>query len=92
MNACIICSFWVKMLLEFSALPGVISVLLYLKTDHKNTVTNTSLLGICMCIRYLTQSTWKVRNGEARSAVEMTSCCPPPIRSRVSKRSKSLGW
>ena len=97
MNACIICSFWVKMLLEFSALPGVISVLLYLKTDHKNTdhkntVTNTSLLGIRMRIRCLMQSTWKVQNGEARSAVETTPCCPLPIRSRVSERSKSLRW
>ena len=27
----------------------------------------------------LTQSTWKVRNGEAQSAVETTPCCPPPI-------------
>ena len=85
MNAYIICSFWVKMLLEFSALPGVISVLLYSKTDHKNTMTNTSLLGIRMRIRCLTQNTWKVRNGEAQSAVETTSCCPPPIRSRVSE-------
>ena len=92
MNACIICSFWVKMLLEFSALPGVISVLVYLKTDHKNTVTNTSLLGIRMRIRCLMQSTWKVQNGEARSAVETTPCCPLPIRSRVSERSKSLRW
>ena len=42
----------------------------------------------------LTPSTWKVQNGEARSAVETTPCCPPPIplnRSRVSERSKSLG-
>ena len=32
-----------------------------------------------MRIMCLTQSTWKVRNGEARSAVEMMPCCPPPI-------------
>ena len=31
-----------------------------------------------MCIRCLTWSTWKVRNGEARSAGETTPCCPPP--------------
>ena len=36
-------------------------------------------LGIRMCIMCLTRSTWKVRNGEARSAVEMMLCCPPPI-------------
>ena len=45
------------------------------------------LLGIRMHIRCLTQSTSKVRNGEART----TPCCPPP-RSRVSELSKSLGW
>ena len=28
-----------------------------------------------MRIRCLTRSTWKVRNGEARSAGEMTPCC-----------------
>ena len=45
-----------------------------------------------MCIRYLTQSTWKVRNGEARSAGKMKLSCPLPIRSWVSEWSKSLGW
>ena len=29
--------------------------------------------------RCVMQSTWKVRNGEAWSAVETTPCCPPPI-------------
>ena len=37
------------------------------------------ILGIRMRIMCLTRSTWKVQNGEARSAVEMTPCCPPPI-------------
>ena len=32
-----------------------------------------------MRIMCLTQSTWKVRNGKARSTVEMMPCCPPPI-------------
>ena len=50
------------------------------------------LLGICMRIRFLTRSTWKVRNGKAQSAGEMTPCCPLPIRSWVSERSKWLGW
>ena len=45
-----------------------------------------------MRIRCLTRSTWKDRNGEARSTGKTTLCCPPPIRSPVSERSKSLGW
>ena len=49
-------------------------------------------LDIRMRIRCLMRSTWKDRNGEARSAGETTPCCTPPIRSRVSERSKSLGW
>ena len=52
----------------------------------------TSCKYIRMHIRYLTRSTWKDRNGEARSASETMPCCPPPIRSRVSERSKSLRW
>jgi len=36
-------------------------------------------LDIRMCIMCLTPSTWKVQNGKARSAVETTACCPPPI-------------
>ena len=55
-------------------------------------LTYNILLGIRMRIRCLTQSTWKIRNREARSAGETTPCCPPPIRSWVSERSKSLGW
>ena len=31
-------------------------------------------------------------NGEARSTGETTLCCPPPIHSRISERSKSFGW
>ena len=46
-----------------------------------------------MRIRCLTRSMWKVYNGEALEALaRWTPCCPPPIRSWVSKRSKSLGW
>ena len=48
------------------------------------------LLGIYMRIGCLTRSTWKDRNGKARSAGETMLCCPPPICSRVSERSKSL--
>ena len=48
------------------------------------------LLGIHMRIGCLTRSTWKDRNGEARSAGETMLCCPPPICSRVSEQSKSL--
>jgi len=51
-----------------------------------------TVLGIRMHIRCLTRSTWKVRNGKAWSAGETTPCCPPPIHSRVSERSKSLRW
>ena len=32
-----------------------------------------------MRIMRLTLSTWKVRKNKARSAVETTPCCPPPI-------------
>ena len=53
--------------------------------------TDSPILGIRMRIRCLTRSTWEDRNGEARSADETTPCYPPPIRSRVSERSKSLG-
>ena len=35
-------------------------------------------LGIRMRIMCLTRSTWKVRNGKARSTVEMTPCWPLP--------------
>ena len=51
------------------------------------------VLGTCirMRIRCLTWSTWKDRNGEARSAGETMLCCPPPIPSRVSERSNRLG-
>ena len=51
------------------------------------------LLGIHMRIMCLTRSMWKVRNGEARSAVEMTLCCPPPIplHGSASKVSSSSG-
>ena len=60
---------------------------------HQPANTNKhSLLGICMHIRCLMRSTWKVRNGKARSAGEMTPCCPPPIHSRISERSKWLRW
>ena len=45
-----------------------------------------------MHIRWLTQSTWKVRNGEARITGETTPCCPPPIHSQVSERGELLGW
>ena len=51
-----------------------------------------SLLGICMRIRCLTWSTWKDRNSEPQSAGETMPCCPPPICSQVSERSKSLKW
>ena len=42
-----------------------------------------------MHIRYLTRSTRKVRNGEARNAGKTTLCCPPPIHSRLSEQSKA---
>ena len=44
-----------------------------------------------MRIRWPTRSTWKVRNGETRSAGETTPCCPPPIRSRVSSKVNRSG-
>ena len=50
------------------------------------------LLGIRMRMRCLTWSTWKVWNGEARSAGKTTLCCPLPICSWVSERSISLAW
>ena len=60
---------------------------------HAPSHNYTPKLGICMCIGCLTWSTWKVYNGEALEVlVRWTPCCPPPIRSWVSKQSKSLGW
>ena len=55
-------------------------------TSH---VQYTYVLGIRMRIRCLTRSTRKDRD---RSSGGTTPCCPLPICSRVSKRSKSLEW
>ena len=57
------------------------------------TDTDTQLV-VSTCIRMrimcLTRSTWKVWNGEARSAVETSSAVLRLSRSRISERSKSL--
>ena len=70
----------------------VITELLMQVTYKQVSVTMYTLLGMCMCIRCLTRSTWKVQNGNAWSAGETTPCCPPPIRSRISEQRKWLGW
>ena len=41
-----------------------------------------------MPIMCLTLNTW---NGKARSVIQMTPCCPPPIHTWVGEQSKSLG-